>query len=184
MKNVEKSFATCVRRHVLFVVQKSVLMNIVLNPYAQGAINAVGVWNSGNVKLIIVTACSVRNVQRHHVLIVIVLAAAKIALPSWYVRARDVIPITATSAPEKNDCDRCLDIRVGEIMDFNFLNCYDCDTCFCPSCLPAEYHDIDTACAVCCTIIWQLARPDLARQDEEIKRLRKENEELRNQARG
>ena len=92
-----KKFVMSVRRHVLFVVKKSVLLRIVrINPYAQCATNAVGVWHSSNVELIIVTACSVKNAREHHVLIAIELAA-QIVVALVFVRAESAILFTARS---------------------------------------------------------------------------------------
>ena len=96
-----KNFATCVRRHALFVVQKSVLLGIAgINPYAQCAINAVGVWHSSNVELNIVTACSAKNAQEHHVPIVMTLAA-QIVVALEFVRAETAILFTASGVHQK-----------------------------------------------------------------------------------
>ena len=44
-----------------------------------------------------------------------------------------------------------------------FLNCTECDYCFCSACLPSECAKLDTICPKCCQVIWQIVRPDYAR---------------------
>ena len=73
-------------------------------------------------------------------------------------------------------CNQCPD-RNEE--DTTFLNCSECDICYCSSCLPSECASVDAYCDMCLPVIWKIARPDYASLREENKRLRRENEELR-----